>query len=61
MLKWTLIEGKMRGLFSMLFGAGVIMLTSRVERRGAGNQVAGIFLRRNMWLVVFEMLHATFN
>jgi uncharacterized protein len=58
--RWILAEGKMRALFSMLFGAGVILLTTRVEKRGAGAQVADIFLRRNMWLVVFGILHAYF-
>src|SRR5882762_9186764 len=28
-IKWLFFEAKMRGLFSMLFGAGVILLTSR--------------------------------
>ncbi|WP_161571005.1 DUF418 domain-containing protein [Granulicella sibirica] len=57
-LRWVLAEGKMRGLFSMLFGAGVILLTSRAEARGGGDRVADIYLRRNMWLVVFGVLHA---
>ena len=56
--RWIIVEGKMRGLFSMLFGAGVILLTGRAEKRGAGDQVADIFLRRNMWLVLFGVLHA---
>jgi predicted metalloprotease with PDZ domain len=30
--KWMFFKGKMRGLFSMLFGAGVILLTGRPER-----------------------------
>jgi len=51
-------EGKMRALFSMLFGAGVILLTKRAEERGAGSKVADIFTRRNMWLTVFGLLHA---
>ena len=55
-LRWVLFEGKMRAAFSMLFGAGVILLTERAERRGARN-VADIFLRRNMWLVLFGVLH----
>ncbi len=50
-------EGKMRFLFSMLFGAGVILLTERAERRGAGITTADIYLRRNLWLVVIGMLH----
>src|SRR5580698_4960523 len=30
----VLAEGKMRCLFSMVFGAGIILLTSRLEKRG---------------------------
>jgi uncharacterized protein len=56
--RWLVMEGKMRGLFSMLFGAGAILLTSRAEQRGAGVGVADIFLRRNMWLLLFGVLHA---
>ncbi len=57
MLRWVLAEGKMRALFSMLFGAGVVLLTERAERRGGGDRVADIFLRRNMWLVLIGALH----
>jgi uncharacterized protein len=56
-LRWILAEGKMRALFSMLFGAGVILLTERALARGAGIRAADIFSRRNMWLVLFGMLH----
>jgi len=59
-VRWIFAEGKMRGLFSMLFGAGVVLLTERAEKRGAGVKVADIYLRRNMWLVLFGMLHAYF-
>jgi uncharacterized protein len=59
-LKWIFIESKMRGLFSMLFGAGVVLLTARAEKRGAGSQMADIYLRRNMWLVALGVLHGTF-
>jgi uncharacterized protein len=51
-------EGKMRAVFSLLFGAGVILLTSRMEARGAGQQVADIYYRRNLWLVGFGIVHA---
>jgi uncharacterized protein len=57
-VQWLFIRGKMRGIFSMLFGAGVILLTSRAEQRGEGQQVADIYLRRNMLLCVFGILHA---
>ena len=36
-LRWVLAEGKMRGLFSLLFGAGVILLTQRAEARARGS------------------------
>src|SRR5262245_10967099 len=54
----VLFEGKMRTIFSMLFGAGVILITSRAEERGAGQSIADISLRRNLWLVLFGMIHA---
>jgi hypothetical protein len=38
LITWILFEGKMRCLFSMLFGAGVILFTARAEKRGSGNQ-----------------------
>ncbi len=56
-MRWIFAEGKMRALFSMLFGAGVILLTGRAVARGAGIRAADIYTRRNMWLVLFGMLH----
>jgi len=56
-LRWIFAEGKMRALFSMLFGAGVIMLTERALARGAGIRAADIFTRRNIWLVLIGMVH----
>ena len=58
--RWIFAEGKMRALFSMLFGAGVILLTSRAEARGAGVRTADIYTRRNMWLMLFGMIHCFF-
>ncbi len=55
--RWVFAEGKMRALFSMLFGAGVLLLTGRAEARGAGIRTADIFTRRNMWLALFGVLH----
>src|SRR5262249_35868540 len=51
-------EDKMRALFSMLFGAGVVLLTQRVEGRGLRSR--GVYYRRTLWLVVFGLLHAYF-
>jgi uncharacterized protein len=54
----TLFDGKFRCLFSMLFGAGAIILLDRAERRGAGIEAADVYYRRTMWLILFGLLHA---
>jgi len=59
LVKWMFFEGKMRGLFTMLFGAGVILFTSRTERRGS-TEIADIYTRRNLLLMSFGVLHACF-
>ena len=51
-------EGTMRGMFSLLFGAGIILLTSRAEARGHDIHIADIYYRRNILLVLFGMAHA---
>ncbi len=53
-----LVDGKMRGMFTLLFGAGVILLTSRAEERGGGIGIADIYYRRTLWLLLFGLLHA---
>lgn len=58
--RFVLFEGKMRALFSMLFGAGVVLLTSRLEKRGEGSRAAEIFQRRNLWLLAIGVLHGYF-
>jgi len=50
-------EGTMRGLFTMLFGAGVILLTSRLEKSGAGIITADIYYRRILWLLLFGIIN----
>lgn len=51
----VLAEGKMRCLFSMVFGASAILLTSRLEAR---RDAADIYYRRTLWLLLFGVLHA---
>ena len=51
----VLAEGKMRCLFSLVFGASVVLLTSRLERRG---DAADIYYRRAFWLLAFGMVDA---
>ena len=50
-------EGTQRALFSMLFGASAILLTSRLERQGRSD-AADIYFRRNLWLIGFGMVNA---
>src|SRR5271166_1628287 len=49
-------EGKMRALFGMIFGAGVLLFVSKKEQ--AGRSVTGLFYRRMFWLVLFGLIHA---
>jgi uncharacterized protein len=49
-------EGKMRALFGMLFGAGVLLFVTKKERTGAS--VTRRFYQRMGWLVFFGLLHA---
>lgn len=50
-------EGTMRGIFSLLFGAGIVLLTSRMEQAGAGVRAADIHMRRMLWLMVAGFIH----
>src|SRR6516225_12243562 len=52
-----LVEGKMRALFSMVFGASMILLTSRAEEASEAN-AADIYYQRNLWLLLFGLAHA---
>ncbi len=53
-------EGKMRCLFSLLFGAGTILFITRADERGGGLRVADIYYRRTLWLMLFGVIHAYF-
>ncbi|WP_237134403.1 DUF418 domain-containing protein [Pseudohongiella sp. O18] len=50
-----LTDQKMMALFSMLFGAGILLFCERAE--ASGRSVAKYYYRRNLWLVVFGLLH----
>jgi uncharacterized protein len=49
-------EGKMRALFGMLFGAGVVLFVMKKERTDAS--VTGRYYQRMGWLILFGLLHA---
>ncbi len=52
-------EGTMRGIFSLLFGASVVLLTERAERAGGGLMAAEIHFRRMLWMMLFGVIHWT--
>jgi len=52
-----LFQGKMRALFCMLFGAG-IMLFDEQKRRAKGRSPWGLFYNRMIWLALFGLMHA---
>lgn len=52
-------DGKMRALFTMLFGASTVLIADRAEA-GSGLGPAATHYRRMLWLLVFGLLHAAF-
>ena len=53
---YVLADGKMRALFTMLFGASMALIADRAEGRTPGP--AATHYPRMAWLLVFGMLHA---
>lgn len=51
-------EGTMRGLFSILFGAGTILLINRLEKTRGHMDAADIYYRRILWLLFFGVINA---
>jgi uncharacterized protein len=49
-------DQKFMSIFSILFGAGVVIFTERLGQRG--RKPAGLHYRRMGWLLLFGMLHA---
>jgi len=56
-IEWFM-EGSQRALFSMLFGAGIILFITRQEKRVEGLYPADYFFRRQIWLLVFGLFNA---
>ncbi len=52
------VEGTMRTIFSVLFGAGVILFTMRGKNEEQSVLIADLYYRRNLWLVAFGVVHA---
>ena len=58
---WYIIDGvfdsTQRGMFSILFGAGIILFINRLEKRLPGTQPAEYFFRRQLWLLLFGLIN----
>ena len=52
------IDGKMRGLFSLLFGASLMLVIDRAVAKG--ESAAQVHYRRMAWLAVFGLAHYFF-
>ena len=59
-VNYVLADGKMRALFTMLFGASMLLISERAAARGDGKSPAELQYRRLFWLFVFGMIHAWF-
>jgi uncharacterized protein len=52
---FVLIDGKMRGLFSFLFGASMLLVIELAQARGQTGR--SVTFRRQLWLLFFGMIH----
>ncbi|MBB3859667.1 uncharacterized protein GGQ88_000907 [Novosphingobium hassiacum] len=54
-IAFVIFEGKMRAMFSLLFGASMVLFAQAAERHGHDPDIAQ--LRRLLWLALFGYLH----
>lgn len=58
---WKLVswvpDGTQRALFSMLFGAGIILFMGGKEKQQTAVSPADYFFRRQLWLIVFGLVN----
>lgn len=58
LVNFLLFDGRMRGLFSFLFGASLLIVCDRAEANG--ESAARVHLARMAWLLVFGLAHLWF-
>ncbi|HTU10472.1 MAG TPA: DUF418 domain-containing protein [Allosphingosinicella sp.] len=58
LFSYIFIDGKMRGLFSFLFGASTLLVIERA--RASGQSPAKVHYARMLWLLVFGLAHFYF-
>src|SRR3546814_11191595 len=57
-LGFLLLDGKMRGLFSILFGASMLLIIHRAE--ASGQDAGSVHYRRRAWLALLGLVHYSF-
>src|SRR6185503_10049673 len=50
-------EGTMRGMFTLLFGAGALLFLQRHAARSSDLRPADLYFRRTLWLIVFGLVN----
>lgn len=58
LVNFIFVDGKMRGFFSFLFGASMLLVIERAE--AAGGSGVSIHYRRMFWLLLFGLTHLYF-
>lgn len=57
-INYVVSDGKFRALFTMLFGASMVLIAERAEADPTGPGAAVMHYRRMLWLFVIGMMHA---
>ncbi|APG63431.1 hypothetical protein LPB140_00740 [Sphingorhabdus lutea] len=57
-LSTIFVDGKMRGLFSLLFGVSMMLIIERAEAKG--ENAKKVHFARMFWLLIFGLLHYFF-
>ena len=57
-INYAISDGKFRALFTMLFGASMVLIAERADRDPDGPGAAMTHYRRMLWLLVIGMIHA---
>ncbi len=55
LVNFVFFDGRMRGLFSFLFGASLLLIAERAEAQG--ESAARLHYRRMVWLLLFGLAH----
>jgi uncharacterized protein len=57
-ISYVLLDGKMRGFFSLLFGASMMLIIERADAKG--EDAAKVHYSRMFWLAIFGLAHFYF-